>query len=120
MEVYHKLIKTVEYDLPEGYVIKVFAKYRRAYVNYLTVMEDAVETIVNLYKDDEIELSTKELIAKPEPTGFLFLKKKPKYTWRELVDQNIEYDIEYLKRKLNETLEKQSITDGLMDSLDNL
>lgn len=120
MEEYHKLIKTFTDDLPEGYTIKVYAKYTRTYVNYLSVMEDAVETIVNLYKGEEIELSTKEFIVKPKPRRFLFFKKEPKKTWRELVDHSIECDIRYLKRRLNEALERQSITDGLMDSLDNL
>jgi hypothetical protein len=115
-----KLIHSEEY---KGFTISISAKYKKDYYSFKGRTEAVYlyYTVRNAdYEEIEIDDSHVEIVAKQQPHRLLFWKIKPRLTFKQQVEGELTDLIYYLKREIDRRLHEQEVTEGLLDSLDNL
>lgn len=110
-----KLIKTITEGLPEGYSIKIRAKYH--YCNWDNRYE--VQVKCTLFGNAGLDLEEWGTnVSKPPARKFIFFKNN--VTWKQKVEDKMAYGEQYLRDWLCVKLQDDEINKGLLASLDKL
>lgn len=113
-----KLLHTEQY---RGYTIEILARYESDSYEWGTGFTDVVKLSYYVYENSMVvkRLEYWDTVERPKPKRhYIFWKKEPEKTFKELVTEEIDYLISVLRREVDKKINDGMITDGLMDSLD--
>lgn len=115
-----KHIKTVTDGLPEGYSIEIKSEFRNKFP-LLFIDEEVVKITGYLDKGNDCIKVHTEYVLKPKTyRNWLFIKKRPRHTWKELCEIHVEKVIDYLINVASEAERLKRINSELFNSLDEL